>query len=161
MSAFLDSCQDARRETIAPGTEMLTEGERSEKLYVLLEGRVAVFRGNMEVAEVSQRGAVLGEMSALLDCPHTASVRTVTEAECFVIDDAPAFLKSHPQAAFALARMLAERLNTATGYLADVKRQYESHGSHLNMVGDVLETLIHQQEDDFLLGSDRAPDPHP
>jgi hypothetical protein len=35
--------------------------------------------------------------------------------------------------------------------------QFAGSGDHLEMVGEVLETLIHQQERDFLPGSDRDP----
>ena len=56
-----------------------------------------------------------------------------------------------------VARLLANRLNAATTYLVDLKRQFANHGDHLEMVGEVLETLLHQQERDFRPGSDRDP----
>jgi hypothetical protein len=58
-----------------------------------------------------------------------------------------------------VAELLAQRLNSVTGYLADLKRQYEDHDDHLGMVDEVLETLTHQQADRFEVGSDRDPDP--
>ena len=54
---------------------------------------------------------------------------------------------------------LAQRLNAATTYLVDVKRQKEGNGDHLGMVGEVLEALTVQQSRDFTLGPDRADDP--
>jgi len=74
-------------------------------------------------------------------------------------EDAESFLKSHPEIAFFLGRLLAERLNAATTYLVDLKRQFEGHGSHLGMVGEVLETLIHQQHEEFMPGPEDAADP--
>jgi hypothetical protein len=53
--------------------------------------------------------------------------------------------------------VLANRLNAATTYLVDLKRQFAGYGDHLEMVGEVLETLIHQQERDFQPGSARDP----
>ena len=41
-----------------------------------------------------------------------------------------------------VAQLLAHRLNAATTYLADIKRQYADHDNHLSMVGDVLESLV-------------------
>jgi hypothetical protein len=55
--------------------------------------------------------------------------------------------------------MLAQRLNGATTYLVDLKRQFEGQASHLGMVGEVLETLMHQQGEVFTPGSDRVDDP--
>ena len=91
-------------------------------------------------------------MSVLLNRPHTATVRAATPVGVFVFDDAESFLKSHPEIAFFLGRLLAERLNAATTYLVDLKRQFEGHGNHLGMVGEVLETLIHQQHEEFTPG---------
>ena len=53
------------------------------------------------------------------------------------------------------ARLLANRLNAATSYLVDLKRQFAHYGDHMEMVGEVLETLLLQQERDFQPGSDR------
>ena len=44
--------------------------------------------------------------------------------------------------ALLIARMLAQRLNVANTYLADLKRQYAGHGTHLAMVGEVLQSMI-------------------
>jgi hypothetical protein len=38
----------------------------------LLDGQVEIKRGDLHVATASQRGAVGGEISALLNIPHTA-----------------------------------------------------------------------------------------
>ena len=56
---------------------LLDEGTRSGKLYILIEGEVQILRGDVEVATVSEPGSVFGEMSILLDVPHTASVKTL------------------------------------------------------------------------------------
>jgi CRP/FNR family transcriptional regulator, cyclic AMP receptor protein len=122
-------------------------------------GRVEVLRGDTQVAVLSDPGAVLGEMSVLLGRPHTATVRALEATRIVVIDDAERFLKSNPDIAFQIARALAQRLNAATTYLADVTRQYAGHNNHLGMVGAVLGALIHQQEEEFAPGPERADDP--
>jgi len=76
-----------------------------------------------------------------------------------MFEDAQSFLKSNPEIAFLLAKLLAERLNGATTYLVDLKRQFEGHGNHLGMVGEILESLIHQQHQEFTLGPERETDP--
>jgi CRP-like cAMP-binding protein len=160
MSSILDKCAGAERKELLPGTILLSEGETSGRLYILARGSLEVLRGDTRVAVASEPGAVFGEMSVLLKRPHTATVRATSPVTVFVFEDAERFLKSHPEIAFYLGRLLAERLNAATTYLVDLKRQFEGHGNHLGMVGEVLETLIHRQpEEEFTLGPEREADP--
>jgi CRP/FNR family transcriptional regulator, cyclic AMP receptor protein len=159
MASILDICAGAERKTFPEGTILLSEGKTSGQLYILAEGRVEVLRGDTQVALVGDRGAVFGEMSVLLNRPHTATVRAASPVGVYVFEDAQSFLKSHPEVAFFLGKLLAERLNAATTYLVDLKRQFEGHGNHFGMVGEVLETLIHQQSEDFMLGPDSEADP--
>ena len=140
MASILDACAGARRHDYPSGTILLSEGDTSGRLYVLAEGAV-------------------GEMSVLLGRPHTATVRAASPVNAYVFEDAESFLRSHPEIAFFLGRLLAERLNAATTYLVDLKRQFEGHGNHLGMVGEVLETLIHQQHEEFTSGPEAEADP--
>lgn len=148
------------RRQLPAGTVLLQEGIKSGKLYVLVEGRVEVRRGETLVAAIDEPGSVFGEMSALLDVPHTASVRAVTPVTAFAFDDADAYLKSDPTVSLTVARILAQRLNTVTTYLVDIKRQYANQSNHLGMVSDVLASLVYQQRAEFQPGSDRQPDPN-
>ena len=159
MLSVLSRYDDGRKMTAAAGTALLTEGTRSGRLYVLVDGLIEVARGDTQVALVDEPGAMFGEMSVLLDTPHTASVRAFMDSVVYVFDDAAAFLKADPEIAFFVARLLAQRLNAATTYLVDIKQQYEGHGDHLGMVSDVLASLLHQPDTDFTPGSDRQPDP--
>ena len=159
LASILDHCTTAPRREFASGTVLLTEGEATGRLYVLAGGDVEVTRGDTRVAVVSEPGAMFGEMSVLLARPHTATVRALSPVSVYVIDDAEGFLKSNPEIALHIGRMLAQRLNAATTYLADLTQQYAGHGTHLGMVGEVLGALIHQQEDDFRPAPERADDP--
>lgn len=159
MVSILDHCSGVNREEFPAGTIVLSEGKTSGRLYVLADGAVDVLRGDTLVATIREPGAIFGEMSVLLDLPHTATVRAATPVGVYVFDDARQFLKSHPEIAFILARLLAERLNAATTYLVDLKRQFEGNTSHFGMVGAVLESLLHQQSEDFKPGSNLKADP--
>jgi len=159
MATILDCCAGAPRQNFPAGTTLIREGETSGRLYVLAEGTVEVLRGDTQVALIGGPGSIFGEMSVLLKRPHTATVRTTSPVGAFVFDDAESFLKSNPEIAFLLGRLLAERLNAATTYLVDLKRQFEGQGNHLAMVGEVLETLIHQQHEEFMPGPEGEADP--
>lgn len=159
MASILDYCAGAERKDFPAGEILLSEGDATGRLYVLAEGQVEVLRGETPVAVVGERGAVFGEMSVLLDRPHTATVRTLSPVSAFVFEDAESFLKSNPDIAFFIGKLLAQRLNAATTYLADLTQQFADHGDHLGMVGEVLETLIHQQDEEFTAGPERSDDP--
>ena len=146
---------ETRKVTVAAGTVLLAEGATSGRIYVLEEGTLEVARGEMQVALVSEKGAIFGEMSLLLKSPHTATVRALTPAVVHEYIDGAEFLKSDPDTTLAVARLLAQRLHSATTYLVDLKRQYAGHGTHLAMVSEVLASLVHQQPPEFLPGSER------
>jgi CRP/FNR family cyclic AMP-dependent transcriptional regulator len=92
MASILDICAGATRQDFAAGTILLSEGETSGQLYILAEGSVEVLRGDTQVAIVGEPGAVFGEMSVLLNRPHTATVRATSPVGVFVFEDAASFL---------------------------------------------------------------------
>ena len=159
MRDILEYCIGGTRRNVAAGTEVLHEGGRTGHLYVLIEGRLDVVKGDTVVATLTEPGAVLGEMSVLLDQPHTATVRAAQDSVIYEIDDAASFLRQQPAVALVIARMLAQRLNVANTYLADLKRQYAGHGTHLAMVGEVLQSMINLPPLEVSPGSDRQSDP--
>ena len=138
MRDILDYCIGGHRRHVAPGTLVVHEGSRTGHLYVLIEGRLEVIKGDTVVANITEPGAVLGEMSVLLDLPHTATVRAAADSAIYEIDDAASFLRKEPEVSLLIARMLAQRLNVANTYLADLMHQYAGHGNHLSMVGEQI-----------------------
>lgn len=157
--SLLDHCRDLPERAIEAGTVLLQEGERSGRLYVLVEGTLEVYRGEVDFATVSEPGAVFGEMSVLLDMDHTASVRASTPARVHVIDEAAAFLAAHPDALLPIATLLARRLSNATTYLVDLKRQFQDQRDHFAMIDEVLESFTVQQDEGFLPRDELPPDP--
>ncbi len=96
MRAVLDYCTDATRREVPEGTFVLHEGSKTGHLFVLLEGRLEVIKGDSVVAVLTEPGAMLGEMSVLLDQPHTATVRAAADFVVYEFDDAAAFLRDQP-----------------------------------------------------------------
>jgi CRP/FNR family transcriptional regulator, cyclic AMP receptor protein len=159
MRAILDHCTGGREMLLVTGDLLIRQGESTGHLYVLIDGRLDVIKGDTVVATIAEPGAILGEMSVLLNQPHTATVRAAADTKIYQIDDAALFLRDQPEVALLVATQLAQRLNAATTYLADIKRQYAGHGTHLAMVGDVLESLVNVSRAKAEPGSDRQPDP--
>ena len=63
--------------TYEAGEIVLAAGSKTGRLLFLRKGAAAVIRDGIEIARVSEPGAVFGEISALLDQPHSADVRAV------------------------------------------------------------------------------------
>ncbi len=108
---------------------------------------------------MSEPGALFGEISVLLGVPHIATVRALRDSRLHVADDPVGFLRSHPDIAFEVARLLSRRLQMVTGYLVDLKHQFADKDDHFAMVDEVLESLVHHQGAEAVPGSDRHPDP--
>jgi len=159
MSSVIERCAALPQRQFQAGEVLLEEGKRSGVLYILASGSVEVLKGDVQVATVDTPGAFFGEVSALLDLPHMATVRALTEAKLYVAADPLGFLESNQEIALSLARLLAKRLHSVTTYLVDLKHQFEDHQSHLSMVDEVLEALVHHQGVESEPGSDRHPDP--
>jgi CRP-like cAMP-binding protein len=142
-------------QSFEPGAVLLPEGKTSGLVYVLIEGEVEIVKGDFQINIVSDPGAIFGEVSVLLGIPHMATVRALTPCRAHRVEGGAAFLQSNGEITYELSKLLAARLNGVTSYLVDLKRQFESHGNHLAMIDDVLETLVHQQRREFTPGSDR------
>jgi len=65
-------------ETYDVGETVFAEGTKTGRLLILKSGAVSIVRSGIEIATVSKPGAVFGELSALLDEPHSADVRFST-----------------------------------------------------------------------------------
>jgi len=90
---------------------VLAAGSRTGRLLFLKEGAVAVVRQGTQIAIVDEPGAVFGEISALLDLPHTADVRALKPSQFYTADAA---LLGHSAAALLyIAEVLAQRLDRA------------------------------------------------
>lgn len=104
----------ATRIDLAPGSELLREGEPGDSLFVVIEGlleaRAAAASGPLLLGRL-HAGDVIGEMSFLTGAPRGATVTALTGAVVQKIDRAALepVLQARPAAAEAIARIVAER----------------------------------------------------
>jgi len=110
--------------TYQAGETLLNAGSKTGLLLILKKGTVAIFRDGIEMAKVTEPGAVFGELSALLDQPHTADVRAL-ETTQFHVANADALLVQNPVALLYVAAVLARRLDSANRTLIELKRQIQ------------------------------------
>jgi CRP/FNR family cyclic AMP-dependent transcriptional regulator len=117
--------QTALVRKLPKNTIVVSEGDRSDSLYVILSGRVKVFvsdeGGRDLVLNVEGPGEYFGEL-ALDEGPRTASVMTLEPCQMAVLsnDALRSFLIDHPQAAMQLIRVLIGRTRRMTGSLKDL-----------------------------------------
>ena len=107
--------------TYRAGETVFKAGSKTGRLLFLKRGEVAVFKDSIEIVRVNEPGAVFGEISALLDQPHSADVRTLVDSEFHVADAAQ--LRKDPIALFYVAKILARRLITADEGFVEMKKE--------------------------------------
>lgn len=144
VSAILDTLRDYPAHTFSANEAVMTQGETSGLLFILIDGTAEVVKDEVSVATVSEPGAIFGDLSALLGIPHTATVRAVRESKFHIVKDPRAFLRENPDACVHLCELLARRLDALNNYLVNVKHQFAGH-DHIGMVDKVLDTLMHRQ----------------
>ncbi len=141
-----------------PGDTIVAEGGAAGAIWILVSGALQVRRGAAAVNTVTQPGALVGEISVLLNTVYGATVEATERSTLRYAADGAAFLASDPAIATFVAVGLAERLNFVTTYLADLKHQY-GDAPGLAMVPDVLRQLAQRQTPVARPGSARDPNP--
>jgi len=143
---------------LAAGDTVVHEGRTAGGLWVLVSGALEVRKGDVLVNTITRPGALIGEISVLLDTVYSATVRATGRTVLRHAADGQALLASDPSITRLVAVGLAERLNFVTTYLADLKHQY-GDAPGLSMVSDVLSQLAQRQAPQARPGSARDPDP--
>ena len=111
--------------SIQAGETVLSADSTTGRLLILKEGKVSVEQEGVEIARVMEPGAIFGELSVLLDQPHTADVHAL-EASQFHVADAATILRIDPTALLYVATVLAQRLDSANRGLLELKRQFRA-----------------------------------
>jgi CRP/FNR family transcriptional regulator, cyclic AMP receptor protein len=120
------------------GETVLKAGSKTGQLLVLKKGAVAIHRDSVEIAKVQEPGAVIGELSALLDLPHTADVKALEDTQFYVGD--AALLQKDPNAVLQVAKILAQRLVAVDSGFVELKKQLQA-GQPPGVVGRTLEKI--------------------
>ena len=125
--------------TYQAGETVFAAGSKTGRLLILRKGAVAIVKEAVEIAKVAEPGAVFGELSALLDQPHTADVRAL-ETSQFHVADAASLLGQDPIALLYVAVVLARRLDGANQALIELKSQVQA-GQPPSVIGKTVEKM--------------------
>ena len=128
-AAFQNSLAGLPLVTYQPGETVIVDGSTTGRLLILKKGNVAVVKEDTEIATVAEPGAVFGELSVLLNQPHTADVRAL-ETSQFHIANATTLLAQNPAAVLYIATVLAHRLDGANHALIQLKHQLSTGEPH-------------------------------
>ena len=131
--------------SVATGQVVIEQGQPLKGIYFLESGEFEVLKNGVLIAEIFQAGAVLGEMSWLLDTTPTATVRAITPCTCRLAADPENFMRQNPEVTLHVAVTLARRLDSLSRYLVDIKNQFMDRADHLGIIDEVLDSLLHKQ----------------
>src|SRR3982750_1806107 len=98
MATILELIAKHKVESFEVGGIVMEQGTGTGPLFVLIQGEVEVLRDNVQVAKVSEPGAVFGEMSVLLEKFHTATVRVLKPSSFAIVENPRQFLESSAEA---------------------------------------------------------------
>jgi CRP-like cAMP-binding protein len=98
-----------------------SEGDKEVGWYVLLKGRVGVFKHDRNVAEFSERGIVFGELSGILNTPRTATLIALEPTQVIHFKTSlDNIIEHYPKMTKQIMINLAERLAKTTDNLITV-----------------------------------------
>ena len=123
-TALLESALTTRK--VPRGHVVFREGDAGDRLFVVLDGKVKIYRsaadGRENLLAVLGAGDMFGELSLFDPGPRTASVSAVTQSRLASLDhdDLRPFLLERPAVAAQLLQALAQRLRRTNESLADL-----------------------------------------
>ena len=103
--------QDTDALQLAPGDFLFREGDKRDKMYVLLEGEMDVRLGDY-VVETAREGALIGEMALIDDSPRAANAVAKSACRLAPIDQRRFhfLIQQHPHFATHVMKELDDRL---------------------------------------------------
>ena len=128
--------------TYQPGETVIAAGTKTGRLLILRKGAVAIEKEGTVIAKVTEPGAVFGELSALLNQPHTADVRTLETSEFHV--GRAELLEQDPMMLSCVAAILAQRLNIANQALIKLRSEIQLHHIVGKTIGKAVKILEEQ-----------------
>ncbi len=135
MSDFSDLLTKLPVKICQPGELLIEEEYGNRPLYFLKQGRVLISRGGISICEVSESGAIFGELSFLLGIPATATVRVLDLSEVYHVENADDFLKEHPETLLEVSRQLARRLIAIDHHFIESKNAFDELQSQFETSG--------------------------
>ena len=99
------------KQKFLPDEYIFKQGEKGDKAYLLLDGRVAIEVNDKKVSEISEM-EIFGEMSLILKKPRSASIRVLKPSVVLPIDQTilNELLEKSPPVIKSIVKQLSYRL---------------------------------------------------
>lgn len=96
--------------------EIIAEDGRMEKeLFILMRGAVAIYKGDVKIAEFNETGTIIGEMSLILETKRTATIVAIEDSEVVNLKiSLDLLIEKFPGIAKSIMKTMAERLANLT-----------------------------------------------
>jgi len=120
---------------------VIEEGLKDGTIYILKKGSVSIQKRGTEVSRSASPGAVFGEVSVLLDAPHSATVIALEPCEFYLAADAEQVLHDHPELVMQISKLLAFRLMRVTDQMVEMRQQIEASDAQLGEIAAVIKNL--------------------
>lgn len=131
---------------------IISEGDETNSLYIILSGKIRVFTSYEEGKEVTlliqEAGSYFGELALLTDEPRSATVMSLETTVCGMISkiDFIHWLHSHPNVAISLLGVLSEKIK----YLTEKVKQMALSSVYERTI-KVLQNMAHQEGDAYVI----------
>ncbi len=102
--------------TFASGETLFLQGDHSQDMYILISGKLEVYKGDKKIAELVDPGTTAGELSFLFGSIRTATIKALDDVEAIMIpaDQIKNVLRKYPSIAHEMTLRLARRLEETT-----------------------------------------------
>lgn len=125
---YLDPAFEPYYRSFTPGEVIFDQDGADKCMGILIEGCLKISRDGHHIADITEPGKVIGEISLILGTPHTATVCADGASEVILLPrkDFRKLAKKIPECAIMIMTMLAERLVEANSRLAGLEDTYDS-----------------------------------
>ncbi|MEW6653182.1 MAG: cyclic nucleotide-binding domain-containing protein [Bacteroidota bacterium] len=97
------------------GEVIAKEGEKANVFFVLVEGKVGIFKNGNKITQFEKPGEIVGEMSLILKKPRSAEIKALANSSVLIISgELDEIIRMYPDISKKLIKTLAERLAKTT-----------------------------------------------
>jgi CRP-like cAMP-binding protein len=143
MREILSFCSSEKSTIVPDQTIIIEENTKTGAIFILIEGKIEIIKNGAPVAILSEPGTIIGEISLLQDCPHTATCRSLGKVKMYSIMNGKEFLLNNVNIFWLISRDLANKLQLTTSCLASFSSDIQNYSKfELNRQLDFVEEVI-------------------
>lgn len=117
-----NSISDNKMQVFKEGETVLQQGKLAKGMYILMSGELEVLYDGVKVAEISDKGAFVGEIASIQGGRRIATVNAKTDTELLYIENVTQYFEENPASALLIAKTLAARITEMDKKIADFEK---------------------------------------